>query len=75
MRSAIAVILLLACLALGAYYIMWAYQSASFSVAAAEPMRAVYQTRAMLAFPLGCTLAILGVLLFLVIKRPKRGGG
>jgi hypothetical protein len=71
MRLAIAVIVLLAFLAYGAYYIMWAYQSASFSVAAADPMQAIYETRAMLAFPLGCSLATLGVLLFMVIKRPK----
>jgi len=69
LRFTIALILLLAFLAWGGYYIMWAYQSASFSVPAALPMKAVYETHAMLAFPLGVALATIGVLLFLVVRR------
>jgi len=69
MRFAIALVLLLAFLAWGSYYIMWAYQSASFSVPAALPMKAVYQTRALLALPVGVILAVAGILLFLVVRR------
>ena len=61
-------VLLLAFIAWGGYYVLWAYQSASFSVAATPPMKALYETRAMFAFPLGIALATLGVLLFIVIR-------
>jgi hypothetical protein len=71
MRSTVALVVLLAFLAWGGYYIMWAYQSASFSVAAAFPMKAVYETRAMLALPLGAVLAALGVLLFITVRNPR----
>jgi hypothetical protein len=72
MRFAVALVLLLAFLVWGGYYIMWAYQSASFSVPAAFPMKAVYETRAMLALPLGVALATLGVLLFLLVVRRRK---
>jgi hypothetical protein len=68
-RLPVALALLLAFLAWGSYYIMWAYQSASFSVAASPSMKAVYETRAMLALPLGVALVAIGVLLFLVVRR------
>jgi TRAP-type C4-dicarboxylate transport system permease small subunit len=71
MRHVIALLVLLGMLAFGAYYILWAYQSASFSVAADHSMKAVYETRAMLALPLGFALAVLGVLLFNAI-RPRK---
>jgi hypothetical protein len=70
MRRLLALLVLLGMLALGAYYVLWAYQSASFSVAANQEMKAVYQTRAMLALPLGLALGLLGVLLFNAI-RPR----
>lgn len=75
MRLTIAVTLLLAYLAIGAYYLVRAYQSAALSVAAAEPTRAVYQGRTMLAIAMGGTAIILGIILFLIIKRPERDGG
>jgi hypothetical protein len=71
MRSIVAAILLLAFVAWGAYYLLWAYQSASFSVAAEPAMREVYETRAMLALPMGSVLVTVGVLLFWGIRRRK----
>lgn len=71
MRLVLALLVLLGMLAVGAYYILWAYQSASFSVAADPVMKSVYETRAMLAFPLGIALGVLGVLLFNSV-RPRK---
>lgn len=68
MRQAAAWLVLAGMLVLGAYYILWAYESASFSVAANASMKAVYETRAMLALPLGLVLGVLGVLLFRAIR-------
>jgi hypothetical protein len=68
-RIITAFILLLAFIAWGGYYILWAYQSASFSVPASFPMKAVYETRAMLAMPLGVALVSIGVLLFMLVRR------
>jgi len=68
-RASLAWILLIAFVAWGCYYILWAYQSASFSVAAAAPMKAVFETRAMIALPIGVALTVLGVLLFVVVRR------
>ena len=52
----------------GAALTLWAYQSASFSVPAEFPMKAVYETRAMLSLPLGVLLIVVGVLL---LVRPR----
>ncbi len=71
MRSIAAVILLLAFAAWGAYHLLWAYQSASFSVAAEPTLRAVYETRAMVALPIGIGLVAIGVLFFLGLQRRK----
>jgi hypothetical protein len=56
----------------GGYAILWAFQSASFSVPAGGAMKAVYETRAMLALPLGVILIVTGVLAFVQIGRRKR---
>jgi phosphoglycerol transferase MdoB-like AlkP superfamily enzyme len=71
MRRLIAWILLLAFVIWGGYYIIWAYQSASFSVAAEPTMRAVYQTRSMCGLPIGVALAILGVVMFVQITKSR----
>ena len=69
LRLAIAIVLLVAFLAWGGYYVVWAYEAASFSVAAAPPMKAVYETRAMLGLPLGVALIAIGILLLVVVNR------
>jgi hypothetical protein len=72
MRAAFSWLCLLAFGAWGIYYIVWAYQSASFSVAAEPIMKSMYETRAMLALPVGATLMAVGVVLFLVLRKPAR---
>jgi hypothetical protein len=55
----------------GIYTILWAFQSASFSVPAAPAMKAVYETRAMLALPLGVLLITAGILFFVQLAKRK----
>jgi hypothetical protein len=64
-------LLLLGFAAWGLYIGLWAFQSASYSVSAAPTMKAVYETRAMLALPIGALLIVAGVLLFTVLRRQK----
>ena len=71
MRTACASILLLGFLAWGGYYVLWAYEGASFSAAASPPMKELYETRAMLGLPVGIILVVLGGLLFVSIWRRK----
>jgi F0F1-type ATP synthase membrane subunit c/vacuolar-type H+-ATPase subunit K len=72
MRTMIGALLLVGLVAWGGYYIVWAYQSASFSVAAEPVMKSMYETRAMLALPVGVALIVIGVVLFLVLRKPPR---
>ncbi|QEX22834.1 hypothetical protein FRZ61_27670 [Hypericibacter adhaerens] len=55
----------------GAYMVMWSYESASFSVPAEGPVKAVYEARAMLGFPLGIALISIGALFFLGLRSTK----
>ena len=55
----------------GVYTILWAFQSASFSVPAASGMKAVYETRAMLALPVGVLLITAGVVIFFQIGQRR----
>jgi hypothetical protein len=55
----------------GAYMIIWSYESASFSVPAEGPIRAVYETRAVLGFPLGVALISVGALFFFGLRSEK----
>jgi putative Mn2+ efflux pump MntP len=62
---------LLLFLGLGAYYLMWSFQSAMFSVSA-EPMASeIYKTRALLFLPVSILFFAVGGLLYAVI-RPRR---
>jgi hypothetical protein len=74
MRSIVAAILLLVFGGWGTYYLLWAYQNASFSVVAEPTMRAIYETRAMVGLPIGIGLIAIGVLFFLSIRRQKSVG-
>jgi cytochrome c-type biogenesis protein CcmH/NrfF len=65
-------LLLLGFVAWGLYMGLWAFQSASFSVPADPPMKAVYETRAMLALPVGALLIGVGVLAFVLLGRRDR---
>jgi hypothetical protein len=65
-------VLLLGLGAWGLYMGLWAFQSASFSVPASPPMKAIYETRAMLALPVGVSLIVAGVLAFTVLRRRNR---
>jgi hypothetical protein len=56
----------------GIYTILWAFQSASFSVPAEPQMKAVYETRAMLALPVGVILIAIGALVFVQFGGRKR---
>jgi hypothetical protein len=69
MRTVVSWLCLFAFGAWGIYYIVWAYQSASLSVATEPIMKSMYETRAMLAFPVGIALMAIGVVLFLVLRR------
>lgn len=55
----------------GAYLLIWAYQSASFSVRADPILSEVYKTRALLLVALSVLSAAIGVL-FLVCLSSKR---
>lgn len=72
MRAMVAVLLLVAFFGWGAYYVIWAYQSASFSVAADMPMKAEYETRAMLAFPTGVLLIATGIVSGWIVWSRRR---
>ncbi len=51
------------------YCISAAYQSASYSVPAAEPFSEIYQTRAMLLMLISILMFAVGVLFFICLKR------
>ncbi len=65
-------VLLLGFAAWGLYMGLWAFQSASFSVPAETAMKAVYETRAMLALPVGALLIVAGVLIFATLRSRNR---
>ena len=58
----------------GGYLAIWAYQSASFSVAAEPILAEIYKTRAITLLPLGVAISAIGILFFLVLspRRAKR---
>jgi hypothetical protein len=52
---------------LGIYYLLWAYQSASFSVPADPVMSEIYKTRAMLSLPISLLMLAVGGLAFVCL--------
>jgi len=61
---------------IGGYYILWALQSASFSVAAAESVaQAIYKARAEVMFPIGFLFVVVGILYIYIIfiGRARKG--
>ena len=72
MRQGLRWLLLIALCVWGVYMEMWAFQSASFSVPVEPPMKAMYETRALLALPVGMLLIIAGVVTFVLLGRPRR---
>ena len=56
----------------GIYVVLRAFQSASFSVPAEPPMKAVYATRALLALPVGVLLIVAGAVTFVLLGRSRR---
>lgn len=69
MRTAVRWILLIAFAAYGTYLILWAYQSASFSVTASSVIAEIYKTQALLALPLGLLTIFMGIVLFILLRR------
>jgi len=72
MIRAVRWVLLLGFGAWGLYMGLWAFQSASFSVPADAAMKAVYETRAVLALPVGVLLIVAGLLIFAVLRGRNR---
>ncbi len=72
MIQAVRWVLLVGFGAWGLYMGLWAFQSASFSVPADAAMKAAYETRAMLALPVGALLIVAGVLTFAALRRRNR---
>ncbi|MEW6643031.1 MAG: hypothetical protein AB1586_21180 [Pseudomonadota bacterium] len=56
---------------MGCFCLLWAIQSASFSVAAEPLAQAIYQTRAEIMLPLGLLSLATGVLYFYVLLRTQ----
>ena len=56
----------------GVYVGLWAFQSASFSVPAEPPMKAVYETRPLLALPISVLLIATGVIAFVLLRKRQR---
>lgn len=52
---------------IGLYYLMWSFQSASFSVPAEPVMSEIYKTRAMLCFPVAILMFAVGGLAFVCL--------
>jgi hypothetical protein len=72
MIRAVRWLVVLAFAAWGLYLGLWAFQSASFSVPADAAMKAVYDTRAMLALPVGVLLIVAGLLIFAALRNRNR---
>lgn len=65
-------ILLVGLVGYGIYMALWAYQDAMLSVAADEIGKALYETRAVVFFPMAVLLISNGILFFLVLKSKER---
>lgn len=65
--------LLVLFVAAGLYLLMWAFQSASFSVPAQPLMSEIYKTQAILLFPISVLFFAVGVLFFVSLRRQKPG--
>lgn len=55
------------CLA-GLYFMMWAFQSALYSVSEPQAISELFKTRAMILFPVSILFISQGILFFLVLK-------
>jgi hypothetical protein len=53
----------------GVYLLMWAFQSASYSVAAEPWLSEIYKAKALLLLPLGVLFIAVGALFFICLKR------
>ncbi len=53
----------------GLYFMMWAFQSASYSVSETKINSEIVKTRAMILFPVSILFITQGVLFFLVLKE------
>lgn len=71
MRDLIRWTLLVLFCSVGFYLLMWAYQSASFSVPAEATISEIYKTRALLLFPLSLLYVVVGILVFTCIGKTK----
>lgn len=52
---------------IGGYYILWALQGASFSVAAGSAAQEIYKARAEIMFPIGLLFIAVGILYFCIV--------
>jgi hypothetical protein len=53
----------------GAYMGLWSFQSASFSVPLEPPMKTIYETRALLALPIGVLMIAFGIFIFMSLRK------
>jgi peptidoglycan/LPS O-acetylase OafA/YrhL len=63
--------LFLGCVAYGLYLMMWAFQSALFSVPLPDVEKINYETRALVFLPLSLVMIGQGILFFLVLGPRK----
>lgn len=52
----------------GGYILLWAIQSASYSVAADPVMKALYETRAMVLYPVSVLYVSMGLVIFYLLR-------
>jgi len=57
---------------IGIYYMLAAFQSASFSVPADPIMSEIYKTRAMLSLPVSILMFVVGGLLFICLRPSSK---
>lgn len=70
-RTTVRWVLFLGCVAYGLYLMMWAFQSALFSVPLPDVEKVNYETRALVFLPLSLAMIGQGVLFFLVLGPRK----
>jgi len=64
-------VLLVCFVAYGVYLLLWAFQSAMFSVPSEPFEKAIYETRALVFFPLSIVMVANGMLFFLLLKEKE----
>jgi len=61
--------LLILFVATGCYFLLWAFQSASFSVPAEPLMSEIYKTRSLLLLPMSVLTIAVGALFFICLRK------